>query len=114
MESVQPLQEFETGTDYSTTYNDTYANFQHGLDTLGIAAAHRVTRGKDVRVAIVDSSADTGHEDLRGRIRSLRDFSTSDRPAEREHGTAVASVIGARANNSKGIVGIAPRARMAW
>lgn len=112
VESVQPLQEFETGTDYSTTYNDTYANFQHGLDMLGIAAAHQVTRGKDVRVAIIDSFADTSHEDLRGQIRRLRDFSTDDRLAENEHGTAVASVIGASANNSIGIVGIAPEAKL--
>ncbi|MGI9263013.1 MAG: S8 family peptidase [Woeseiaceae bacterium] len=112
VESVQPLQEFETGTDYATTYNDTYANFQHGLDMLGIAGAHQISRGEDVRVAIIDSFADRSHEDLRGQIRSLKDFSTDDRPAENEHGTAVASVIGANANNSIGIVGIAPEASL--
>ena len=112
VESVQPLQEFDTGISSTKTYNDTYARLQHGLGMLGIEAAHQLTRGAGVRVAIIDSYADTSHEDLRGRIRSLKNFAAADRPEENEHGTAVASVIGARANNALGIVGIAPEARL--
>lgn len=112
VESVQALQEFDTGTGSAMTYNDTYARLQHGLDSLGIEAAHQLTRGSDVRIAIIDSDADTDHEDLRGRIRSLRNFAADNRPGEKEHGTAVASVIGASANNAMGIVGVAPEARL--
>ena len=112
VESVQPLQEFETGTDRMAEYDDTYANLQHGLATMSVPAAHRRSLGEGVRIVIIDSEADARHEDLRGRLRRLERFSGDEKTADADHGTAIASVIGANANNSKGIVGIAPRARI--
>ena len=65
-------------------------------------------------MAIVDTGADAHHEDLRGRVALTRDFVgnggdsfTSDR-----HGTEVAGIIAAVANNHQGIVGVAPRATL--
>lgn len=112
VESAQPLQRFETSTSKIASYDDTYANLQYGLDILDISSAHRASLGSGVRVAIVDSHADKDHEDLRGRITHVEVFSNHSVSADNEHGTAVASVIGARSNNALGIVGIAPEASL--
>ena len=48
VESVQLLQAFDTGT--TDVYDDTYAGLQHGLNALGIGAAHRHATGRGVRV----------------------------------------------------------------
>lgn len=112
VESVQPMNEFETGTDANVDYNDTFAKLQHGLDILDISAAHRYSLGDGVRIAIIDSQADARHEDLRGRFRSIKVFADPGHTPDLDHGTAVASVIGARTNNATGIVGIAPKASL--
>lgn len=75
-----------------------------------------------IAVGISDSSFDTGHEDLKGRFtfptaaaqqRNQKPVVSID-PAETEayHGTHVAGIIGAQANNGKGIAGVAPNARL--
>jgi subtilisin family serine protease len=112
VESVQPLQEFETGTSSVVDYDDTYANLQRGLSILDVSGAHRISRGHGVRIAIIDSDADHGHEDLRGRLSKIAVFVDDKARSDAGHGTAVASVIGANANNAKGIVGIAPQATL--
>ena len=112
VESVQPLQEFETSTIAPLDYDDTYAKLQHGLSILNISAAHRISQGRGVRVAIIDSDADSRHEDLKGRLGKIEIFASGRSGSDAEHGTAVASVIGANANNAVGIVGIAPQARL--
>lgn len=112
VESAQPLQRFETSVNAMASYDDTYANLQYGLDVLDITAAHRASLGSGIRIAIVDSHADTNHEDLKGRISRVEVFSNQSKLVDTEHGTAVASVIGARSNNALGIVGIAPEASL--
>ena len=112
VESVQKLQLFSTSNSSPGTYNDQYAKLQHGLQSLSISGAHVLSKGEGVRVAIIDSSADVGHEDLRGSIAKAEDFTRDDRASDERHGTAVASVIAARANNEVGIVGIAPSAHI--
>ena len=110
VESAQPMLEFETGSRLPDAYNDTYAHLQRGLDLLQVPAAHRLSSGKGVRVAIVDGAVDADHEDLAGRLRAVRNFTAASQTPERRHGTAIASVIAANANNALGIVGIAPGA----
>ena len=114
VESAQPLQYFETGTQTATSiaerYDDPYANLQYALHELDIGSAHRYTTGAGVRIAIVDSNVDFEHEDLERQLRRVSRFERPDAEVESLHGTAVASVIGARANNARGIVGIAPDA----
>ena len=112
IESAQLLQEFETGTDPLAIYDDTYANLQHGLNVLGIAAAHKMSRGQGVRIAVIDTQADEKHEDLQGRLRKVEAFSGKHDKIDAEHGTAIVSIIGARANNARGIVGVAPQAEL--
>ena len=112
VESAQALNVFETGAKPPSPYDDTYADLQHGLDTLDLTQAHRHSRGQGVRIAVIDSNVDTNHEDLKGRIRRVEDFASNEAAPDRNHGTAVTSVIAASANNAKGIVGVAPEARV--
>lgn len=112
VESVQPLNVFETSIDAEKGYDDTYAELQHGLNSLDLTGAHRHSRGKGVRIAVIDSNADTQHEDLKGRVRRVRDFAGDAPGIDRNHGTAVTSVIAARTNNARGIVGVAPEAKL--
>lgn len=112
VESVQGLQEFETSAIANVSYDDTYAKLQHGLTALHITAAHRYSLGDGIRVAIIDSDADIDHEDLIGRISKKVAFTGASRVSDAEHGTAVASIIGATANNARGIVGVAPKSEL--
>ena len=112
VESAQALQRFETSVARTNGYNDTYANLQYGLDVLDIAAAHQTTQGAGIRIAIIDSSIDKSHEDLLGRVGLTREFLVKGQSVDQNHGTAVASVIGARSNNALGIVGVAPEASL--
>ena len=107
VESVQPLQTFGTEAD---PYNDPYARLQQNVRQMAIPQAHAVSRGGGVRVAIIDTGADTGHPDLKPNLVKSRNFVDNDTAQFRSdpHGTAVAGVIGAVPNNGVGIVGIAP------
>jgi subtilisin family serine protease len=108
---AQPLQSFATRTG---SYNDPYVGLQRGFRQMDVADAHPWSRGEGVRVAIIDTGADTEHPDLRGNIAVAANFVDSDDRQFRHdrHGTEMAGVIAAVANNREGIVGIAPGARL--
>lgn len=113
VESAQAMNEFQTLIESSTAFNDAYTGLQHALVQMGVPHAHRYARGRGVTIAIIDSGVDQGHEELADAIVLNRRFVGSDNPAaDTNHGTAVASVILAAANNRKGIVGVAPEARL--
>ena len=107
VESVQPLQAFDTQSD---TYNDPYAQLQQNVTQMAISDAQRVSRGAGVRIAVIDTGADVDHPDLKPHAAKGRNFVDADSAAFRgdAHGMAVAGVIGAVPNNGLGIVGIAP------
>jgi hypothetical protein len=109
---AQPLQSFETRTE--KTYNDPYVTLQRGFAQMDVAGAHPWSRGDGVKVAIIDTGADTRHPDLRGNIAAAANFVDSDDQQflRDRHGTEMAGVIAAVANNGVGIVGIAPSARL--
>jgi subtilisin family serine protease len=76
------------------------------------AELHRVSTGRGVRVAVVDSGIDSRHPDLAQQIELRENFvGEGDTPPE-NHGTAVAGIIAARAGNGLGIAGLAPGARL--
>ena len=108
---AQPLQSFVT---LSAGYNDPYFGLQRGFARIDAAQAQQWSQGDGVRVAVIDTGLDTQHPDLQGRIeaqRNLVDDDTKQFDADR-HGTEVAGVIAADANNSEGIVGVAPAVRI--
>ncbi|HEY1129741.1 MAG TPA: S8 family serine peptidase [Roseateles sp.] len=77
-----------------------------------LAELHRLATGRGVRVAVVDSGVETGHPDLAGQVDFSQNY-VDNRPMPAEgHGTAVAGIIAARADNGAGIAGIAPQARL--
>lgn len=113
---AQPLQQFHTLTDSSSgfPYNDPLYDLQTNLASLGIARAHERSRGDGVRVALIDTAVDTSHPDLLGRISGSRSFldEMAGPSGGTRHGTAMAGLIAATANNHVGIVGVAPQARV--
>jgi subtilisin family serine protease len=114
---AQPLQEFHTLSDASAAgapYNDPLYDLQTNLATLGVARAHQRTQGAGLKVALIDTAVDVSHPDLRGRIVRTHSFVPSHTPsfASVRHGTAMAGLIAAVANNHIGIVGIAPLAQL--
>jgi len=108
---AQPLQTFATR---SQSYNDPYIGLQSGFERMDVADAHPLSRGEGVRVALIDTGADMQHPDLRGAIVKAVNFVDADNDKFRRdrHGTELAGVIAAVANNREGIVGIAPGARL--
>ena len=66
-------------------------------------------------VVTLDSGVDGRHDDLRGSISPGLDLLNDDNNPDdaNGHGTAVAGIIVARANNGRGIAGVAPRSDLA-
>lgn len=122
VEIAEPLSEFHTLSDPKPTttsstpppYNDPLYDLQTNLTALGIAAAHERAQGSGVRIALIDTGVDTHHPDLRGRIARTRSFvdQRATSAGAYRHGTAMAGLIAAVANNHIGIVGIAPLAQL--
>jgi hypothetical protein len=77
-----------------------------------VSELHRISTGRGVRVAVVDSGVDVRHPDLAHQVELQENFvGDGDAPAEL-HGTAVAGIVAAREGNGVGIAGVAPGARL--
>jgi hypothetical protein len=73
---------------------------------------HHIATGRGVKVAVIDSRVETDHPDLAGQFVASQDFVTGRPSGPERHGTAVAGVIAAKADNGIGMAGIAPGARL--
>lgn len=75
------------------------------------------TKGKGVKVAVLDTGCDSKHPDLQERIIGGRNFTDDDRSDPtifqdyNGHGTHVAGTIAAQ-QNDKGVIGVAPEASL--
>jgi hypothetical protein len=117
--SVQAIETFQVlgaagGHAADTAWNDPYAHLQHSAGELHLQQAHRWATGKGVRIAVIDTGVDLDHPDLRGRVVKAQNFvDRGERSFTTDvHGTAMAGVIAAAANNEVGIVGVAPQAEL--
>ncbi|MEV7622455.1 S8 family serine peptidase [Actinoplanes sp. NPDC089786] len=94
---------------------DSVRDKQWYLDTLNVAAAQRISKGADVVVAVLDTGVDAKHPDLKGAVLA---GNNTTRPgakgnADTEgHGTGMAGIIAARGRGTRGLVGIAPAAKI--
>jgi subtilisin family serine protease len=79
-----------------------YTSDQWALDALRLTAAHAVSTGQGIRVAVLDTGVDTRHPDLRGRLMPGHDFVDGDLDASEVgsrkdlgfgHGTHVAGIV---------------------
>jgi filamentous hemagglutinin family protein len=80
---------------------------QYILEKLKIADVHRIVRGTNVRIAVIDSEIDAAHPDLEGVV--AQRFSALGAPEKpHAHGTGMAGAIGAHQR----LLGTAPAARL--
>jgi subtilisin family serine protease len=92
-------------------YNDPYFAVQYGDASNQLTRMHRHATGRGVHVAVIDTGVDRHHPDLAQRIETARNFVDGDTHFDSDiHGTAVAGIIAASADNGAGIVGVAPEA----
>jgi subtilisin family serine protease len=92
--------------------NDPMFRLQPAAQAWRLADLHAVATGRNVKVAVVDSRIDTTHPDLAGQIQVSRDFTLGQPAGPEHHGTEVAGIIAAVADNHLGIAGVAPNARL--
>jgi type VII secretion-associated serine protease mycosin len=90
---------------------------QWALNRVSYEAAWPTARGSGVTVAVVDTGVRGTHEDLAGAVVAGTDLASDQHSVDPSgkgmvdpggHGTHVAGIIGARANNGRGIAGGAP------
>ncbi|HEX4737091.1 MAG TPA: S8 family serine peptidase [Allosphingosinicella sp.] len=108
---AQPMHEFETQGAVQP-HNDSLFAGQPAAQEWKLSDLHRMATGRGVKVAVIDSRVDMSHPDLRGRLIDNQDFVGSPASSAEAHGTGVAGIIGARADNALGIVGVAPGAEL--
>jgi thermitase len=94
---------------YST--NDPYLSKQWALREI---PALPITPGSPgVLIAILDTGIDQQHEDLAGKVVASVNFSGSPTASDLNgHGTHIAGIIAAAANNGIGIAGVTPNSRL--
>ncbi len=105
---AQPVQHFQA----QATRDEPLYPTQPAAQLWHLADLHSLATGRGVRVAVIDSGVADQHPDLAGQV-SRNENLVEARPLLGEsHGTAVAGIIAARADNGLGIAGIAPQARL--
>ncbi|MEU0598251.1 type VII secretion-associated serine protease mycosin [Streptomyces sp. NPDC006393] len=92
---------------------------QWALDAMHTQQAWRVTKGKGVTVAVLDTGVESDHPDLVGNVLPTKDFiGFGARPGDRtwaRHGTAMAGIIAGHGHgpgDADGVMGIAPEAKI--
>ena len=94
------------------SHNDPLYPVQPAAKQWRLAELHELATGRGVRVAIIDSGISARHPDLAGQLIVSRNFVDGQKAASELHGTGIAGIIAAKADNGIGIAGVAPQARI--
>jgi subtilisin family serine protease len=111
LDLVQKMHFYHT---QSQRYSDPYFRLQQQVQTMNIDQLHAHATGKNITIALIDTGVDFNHPDLQGQISERHNYASTISPdfINDLHGTAVAGVMVAHANNGAGIVGIAPGSKV--
>ncbi len=83
------------------------------LKKVNAEPAWEISLGRSAVVGVIDAGFDFKHSDLSGAFTQARvNYTTEDINKSNDHGTHVSGIIAMQLNNSQGMVGIAPRARI--
>jgi subtilisin family serine protease len=110
----------------SAPTNDTFSHLQYYLKMLNVPEAwKKMTRSKEVIVAVIDDGININHPDLTdniwfdpavnygsNKIKNFAGDSVPDNFPTGEHGTMISGIIGATINNKIWIAGIAQNVRI--
>lgn len=107
----QPMHIYQVQEE-ARSYNDPLFLAQPVARQWRLADLHELATGRGITVAVIDSRIEGTHADLAGQIATSKNFVSGHAGAPEQHGTSVAGIIAARADNGLGIVGVAPRARL--
>jgi len=93
---------------------DPYLRLQTVFQQLNIEEVSQVLTGQGITIAMIDSGVEMDHPEIKHAILEQIDFvSSADilTPSE-HHGTGIAGVMIAKKGNGKGIIGLAPFAKL--
>ena len=96
----------------SLAHDDPLFDQQAATREWHLAELHQWATGRGVRVAVVDSAIQGDHPDLAQQVAERVNLVAGRAETAELHGTAVAGIIAARADNHLGIAGVAPQARI--
>ena len=103
---------YSTAVPHSTG-PDEFMNFQPHHTIIDSAGAWAVSKGDNIRIAIIDGGCRTNHEDLAPNFERAMNFETlTSVVAVDEHGTKCAGIAVAVLDNSLGVAGVAGNARL--
>jgi type VII secretion-associated serine protease mycosin len=100
---------------FTAPADDPVRHEQWQLDYLDATEAWQRADGAGVTVAVLDSGVDSSHPDLAGQVLAgvdLVDGTTDGRTDLVGHGTTVAALIAGRNDDGRGVVGLAPKAKI--
>lgn len=93
---------------YAPTGETAASSIQYAPSKIHVDEAHRIAKGRDVLVAVIDSGIDAEHPELKAAVAESFEAIDFDPADEMRHGTAMAAVIAA---NSQ-LLGIAPSVKL--
>jgi len=106
VEAVEPNYRVQLAE--AVVVNDPLTAGQYSLDQMRVRDAWSLSKGGNGIVAVLDTGVMANHPDLAGRVLPGYDFVNNDANAadDNGHGTWVAGIIAAKANDGYGIAGI--------
>lgn len=114
VEWAQPNYEVDARSTFDTQgTSDPLVSQQWYLERTGAQEAWSQSTGKGVMVAVLDTGIDFQHPDLAGQIVNGPNYAGKGDPRDAYgHGTHVAGIIAAKADNGAGVTGVAPGAKI--